>query len=129
MENKAHDPAMDIMLALALGPARVHDIVKHFYLGDGQDLRSRLEYGRRKIRQMEKAGYVVCRQYKSFPYLIAILTEWGAEKLGASVDSFDPRYCMDPYPARGPRRGRASGRKNSEKAGSGLRRCRNCNTL
>lgn len=101
MENKAHDPAMDIMLALALGPARVHDIVKHFYLGDGQDLRTRLEYGRRKIRQIEKAGYVVCRQYKSFPYLIAILTEWGAEKLGANVDSFDPDTAWTHLPREG----------------------------
>jgi len=101
MENKAYDPAMDIMLALALGPARVHDIVKHFYLGDGQDLRTRLEYGRRKIRQMEKAGYIVCRQYKTFPYLIAILTEWGAEKLEASVDSFDPDTAWTHIPREG----------------------------
>jgi hypothetical protein len=101
MEDKASDSAMDIMLALALGPARVHDIVRHFYLGDGQDLRSRLEYGRRKIRQMEKAGYVICRQYKSFPHLIAVLTEWGAEKLEASVDSFDPAIAWTHIPREG----------------------------
>jgi len=101
MENKAHDPAMDIMLLLALGPARVHDILKHFYLGDGQDLRTRLEYGRRKIRQMEKAGYVICRQYRSFPSLLAILTEWGAEKVAANVDSFDPDTAWTHLPREG----------------------------
>jgi hypothetical protein len=83
---------------LALGPETGPRLYKLFLARHGQNPDNRVGLTRKRVKEIERRGYISHKYYYSFPESVLALTKLGAEKLAETLDFFDAEAAWTHFP-------------------------------